>query len=82
MRYALDGLAAGPGAARHGAAALADAASSRRGRLVLRYGPAVAETSAGAAPANRKRMRVRLPCATVPCCLQRAALRGGRPLAV
>ncbi|KAK9830945.1 hypothetical protein WJX81_000770 [Elliptochloris bilobata] len=36
VRYALDGLAAGPRARRDGAVALAEVAASRRGRLVLR----------------------------------------------
>ena len=36
VRYALDGLAAGPRACRDGAVALAEVAATRRGRLVLR----------------------------------------------
>ena len=36
VRYALDGLAAGPRARRDGAVALAEVAATRRGRLVLR----------------------------------------------
>ena len=39
VRYALDGLAAGPRARRDGAVALAEVAATRRGRLVLRCAP-------------------------------------------